>query len=447
MYVNKSTDKIILSILICVSAIILLIIGLTYKELYQEDSYAHFLLAKFAWKHLRLFIDIWARPVPTIFLSFATPFGIIPTKILTIIVSLLCGFFTYRTAQELKLKYSEFVIPFLIFQPYFLLLSVNPLTEIFFATILVISLLLLLRSNFIASTIICSLLPLVRPEGFFILLIWLIILIINKKWRTIPLLGLGTVIWYFLGLIQSKDLLWFYNTFPWLGKLRFYGSGGILNYFHLFPNITGLLLPFFVIGFIYLVLRRQFLLVVIFLYFFTLHIILWKFGLFKSGGYARYFVCMAPIIAIIGLYGYNFLASLFKIKKSLIILSVFSILFALLSVSSIYKIQPSKLNADHLVINDAYKYYQQLNSDVAVSCAYPYFFYISGFDRFDFNHYPYPHLDSIKMHNKTIIIWDSEFMAKQYGISSDTLSKMNYQKLAAFKSEDNYYDVVIFKSP
>jgi len=441
------TDYITLLVLLFICSIILVIIGLNYKELYQEDSYAHYLLAKYAWKHLRLFIDIWARPIPTIFLSLTAPFGIIPTKILTIIISLLCGFFTYKTAQAIKLKYSEFLIPFLIFQPYFLLLSVNPLTEIFFATILIISLFLLLRKNYLASSIICSLLPLVRPEGFFFLLLWLIMLIVIKKWRLLPALGLGTIIWYILGLIQSSDILWFYHNFPWLGKQGFYGSGGILNYVNLFPKITGFLLPFFLVGFIYLIIKKKFLLIVIFLYFFVLHILLWKYGLFKSSGYARYFVCMAPIIAIIGLYGYNFLASFFKIKKSIVILSVFSIVFALLSVSSIYKIQPSKLNSDHLIINDAYRYYKNLNSDASVSCAYPYFFYIAGFDRFDFNHYPYPNLDSIKKHNNSIVIWDSNFMVKQYDISSDTLSELNYKKLADFKSEDAYYNIVIFKSP
>lgn len=445
---NSKTDYIILSILLIVCLIILLIIGLYYKELYQEDSYAHYLLAKYAWKHHRLFIDIWARPIPTIFLSLTAPFGITQTKILTIIISLLCGFFTYKTAQTFKLKYSEFVIPFLIFQPYFLLLSVNPLTEIFFASVLIISLFLLLRKKYLASSIICSLLPLVRPEGFFFLPLWLTILIILRKWRLLPVLGLGTIIWYILGLIQSSDILWFYHNFPWLGKQGFYGSGGVLNYINLFPKITGFLLPFSLIGFIYLIIRKKFLLIVIFLYFFILHILLWKYGLFKSSGYARYFVCMAPIIAIIGLCGYNFLASLFKIKKSLIILSIFSIVFALLSVSSIYKIQPSKLNSDHLTINNAFRYYKNLNSDAPVSCAYPYFFYIAGFDRFDFEHYPYPNLDSIKkFNNNLVIIWDSNYMAKQYNISSDTLSKLNYIKLMSFKSENGYYDIVIFKNP
>jgi hypothetical protein len=444
---NRKTDYITFSVILFICLIILVIIGLHYKELYQEDSYAHYLLAKYAWKHYRLFIDIWARPIPTIILSLTAPFGIIPVKILTIIISLLCGFLTYKTAKTIKLKYAEFVFPFLIFQPYFLLLSVNPLTEIFFATMLVVSLLLFLRKNYLASTIICSLLPLVRPEGFFFLFLWLIILIIIKKWRLLPYLGLGTIIWYILGLIQSSDTLWFYYNFPWLGKQGFYGSGGILNYVNLFPKITGSLLPFFLIGFIYLIIRKQFFLIVIFIYFFVLHILLWKYGLFKSSGYARYFVCMTPIIAIVGLYGYNFLASLFKIKKSLIILSVFSIVFALLSISSIYKIQPSKLNSDHLIINDAYRYYKNLNSDAPVSCAYPYFFYIAGFDRFDFNHYPYPSLDSIEKHDSSIIIWDSNYMAKQYNISFDTLSKLNYKKLAAFKSEDAYYNIVIFKSP
>lgn len=444
---ENKTNHTRLLILLIVLLVILVVLALYYQELYQEDSYAHFLLAKYAWQHPRLFIDIWARPIPTLFFSLTAPFGIIPTKILTIIFSIVCAFLTYITAQHYKLKHAEFVIPFLIFQPYFLLLSINPLTEIFFATVLVASLLLFLQKRFLASTILCSLLPLVRPEGFFFLLFWFVMLLTVKKWRLIPLLGLGIVIWNLLGFVRTGDIIWLYHEFPWSGPQNFYGSGDIFNYIYLLPKITGILLPFFLIGFVYLIIQKQFRLAMIFIFFLFLHTTLWKFGLFKSSGYARYFVSIAPIIAIIGLYGYSLFEYLINIKKSAVVLLVFSVIFATVSVASILKIQSPKLDSDHQMLKQVHEYYQSLKSDAPLVCAYNYFFYIGNYDRYDFPNYPYPHLDSIRMHiDNSVVIWDSIYMRNQYGILLESLENLNFQKIKSFRSDNNYYPVKIFKS-
>jgi hypothetical protein len=445
---NSKFNLTLLFILLLSALIIMVILAIFYQELYQEDSYAHYLLAKYAWGHPRLFIDIWARPIPTLFLSFAAPFGIIPAKILTILISLICVFFTYKTAQIYKIEHAEFAVPFLIFQPYFLLLSVNPLTEIFFATFLIVTVLLFLQNRYLASAICCSLLPLIRPEGFFLLLFWFILLIIKKKWRLVPFLVVGLIIWNLLSFIRTGQILWLYHNFPWSGQTAFYGSGNFSHYFDLLPKITGwFILPFFIIGIAYLIKRKKFLLVSIFAYFFILHTILWKYGLFKSAGYARYFVSIAPVIGIIGLSGYNFLSAWLQRRCSLIILSVFSIMLVITSISSVFKIQPRNLNSDHQLLHEVNAYYKSLQSDAPLVCAYNYFFYIGKYDRYDFPNYPYPHLDSIRMHlDNSVVIWDSIYMQNQYGIFPESLSNLNFTEIKSFRSDNNYYPIKIFKS-
>lgn len=434
-------------IFILISLIILVTIALYYKELYQEDSYTHYLMAKYARTHNWLFLDIWGRPIPTTILSFAAPLGLFPTKILTIMISLLCAIITYYLARAKNLRYSEYIVPFLIFQPYYLLISVNPLTEIIFATLLTISLLYLINKNYVISTIICSVLPLARPEGFFFLILWMFILINKKKWKSIPFLGLGCLTWNCLGFLQTGEIIWLYNNFPWLGQKGVYGSGSFFHFLFLVPEITGILLLFFIIGLIHLIAEKRLLFPIVFFYFLLLHTILWTFGLFKSGGYARYFVSIAPIIAIITIYGLNILYKFLKIPK--ISLPAFTALFITSSIFSMFSIQKPSLNTDHYLIKNAYHYYaKSLSTEHPLICASNYFFYLSNKDRFNYEHFPLPDLQNLQksIHN-TIVIWDSKFFAKECGISKEQILDLGYQKVKFFVSENPFYEVAIFTKP
>lgn len=404
-------------------------------------------MAKYAWQHPWLFLDIWGRPIPTAIFSLVAWLGLLPTKLLTIFISLVCAFLTYQIAKTEKLQYSEFVIPFLIFQPYYLLLSVNPLTEIIFATILAVSILYLLRRNYLISATIASFLPLARPEGFFFLILWTIILIYRKKWWTIPLLGLGIFLWNFLGFLQTGDIIWLYHNFPWFGERSFYGSGNLFHFIFKLPEITRILLPLFLSGVVYLIVKKKFIYITIFLYFFILHTILWKFGLFKSGGYARYFVSVAPIIALISLYGYNFLDHSLKLPRFIII--YLTIVLILFSVFKIFTIQNPTLGPDHKLINEVYQYYKKnFSKEQPIICASNYFFYISHLDRFDFKRYPFPNWENVKNAlSNTLIMWDSKFFGKQCDITSEAIINLGYKEITSFTIHNPYYNDRLYIKP
>ena len=51
--------------------------------------------------------------------------------------------------------------------------------------------------------------------------------------------------------------------------------------------------------------KRAWILPITALYFFFFQIILWEFGLFGSAGYARYFVCISPVMALLALSAIN----------------------------------------------------------------------------------------------------------------------------------------------
>jgi hypothetical protein len=89
-----------------------------------------------------------------------------------------------------------------------------------------------------------------------------------------------------------------------------YGIGPAWTYVLRLPEIAGpvLLVPFLVGMTALLRQRRLFLLTSSVLMLFVVHSALRTFGWFGSAGYARYFVCVSPAIALITLAGWNAIA-------------------------------------------------------------------------------------------------------------------------------------------
>jgi Gpi18-like mannosyltransferase len=145
---------------------------LLYHDADQQDSGYHFLFARWAHRHPQYFISVWARPLFTLLYFPFAQFGYAAAKFLTVIISLGTAWQTFRLARQIKFDRAEMAIPLLFLQPSFFLLSSTVLTETLFALVFVIALRLHLSGRIKAGMIVASLLILVRPEGFFIGVLW-----------------------------------------------------------------------------------------------------------------------------------------------------------------------------------------------------------------------------------------------------------------------------------
>src|SRR5262249_61799811 len=115
---------------------------------------------------------VLARPVFTLLYSLPAQFGYAAAKFFTVIIGLAAAWQTFRLARQIKLDRAELAIPLLFLQPSFFLLSSIVLTETLFALVFVIALRLHLSGRIRTGMIVASLLILVRPEGFFIGVLW-----------------------------------------------------------------------------------------------------------------------------------------------------------------------------------------------------------------------------------------------------------------------------------
>jgi hypothetical protein len=295
-------------------------LALLYPDSYQQDGGTHFLFARDAWWNHALLVDVWGRPLFTALYAFPALAGYLPAKLLTVAVCVATAWQCWRWAEDEGMSRAELAIPFLALQPSVLLLTGDTMTEPLFALMLVIALRLRRAGRVQGAMLLASLLPLARPEGFFVCVLWGIWSLtdarVSDAWwrraRTLPLLAVGVVAWWIAALIITRDPLFILHNWPhqWAPTGALYGTAPWLEYWHLrYEIVAKPLAIFFALGLVALLVRRRLgVATSLVLMLFVLHSVLRHLGLFGSAGYPRYFVCVAPAIALITLEGWNVVA-------------------------------------------------------------------------------------------------------------------------------------------
>ncbi len=301
------------------SACALIAVGLVFlfPDSTQQDGGYHFLFARWAWKHPELFVGVWARPLFTAIYSIPALAGYPAAKMLTVAISAMTAWQTFRLAGEMELKRPELTIPLLFVEPSFFIVCADTMTEPVFGLFLVTALRLHKGGRVRIGMLLASLLVLARPEGFFVGLLWALWVLTDDRdkrpWLlrlpSVSLLATGSVLWWLAALLITGDPLFIGHNWPssWPIKGTIYGTGEWWSFLIRLPEIVGpLLIPLFAIGLWTLVRRRTMReMTTLFLLFFVLHTVLRKFGLLGSAGYPRYFVAISPAIALITLAGWN----------------------------------------------------------------------------------------------------------------------------------------------
>jgi hypothetical protein len=295
-----------------------------FPDSYQQDGGQHYLFARWAFDFPVYFVKVWARPLFMLVYTLPAQLGYPVAKLVTLAVCLATGWHTFRLAQELGLARAHLAIPLLWFQPSWLLLSHELMTEPLFALVLVLALRLHLAGRVRAGMLVASLMILARPEGFFLGVLWGVWILLDRReprpfWRRLPstlLLASGCALWWLAASLITGDPLFILHDWPrdWHAQSAAHGTEPIWSYLVRLPEIVGplFLLPFLV-GLVVLLRRRQVLEATsAFLVLFVLHSVFRTYGLFGAAGYPRYLVCVAPAMALITLAGWSALAERFS---------------------------------------------------------------------------------------------------------------------------------------
>lgn len=299
---------------------------------FQHDSIAHYLISRYSWKHPTLFLNQWNRPIFTLFSSPFAQFGLFSFQLFNILIATLTIYISYLIATKLNIKRPYLTIFFCAFAPLYFLLSFSGLTEPLFALILMLSFYTIITDKFTISSLLVSSLPLIRPEGLLIIIVWLYFYFTQKKFKQIPLLFVFPMIVNISGFLVYGELFFIVTSNPYINNTA-YGTGTLSHYFKEFIFVVGpISLLLFQIGFLRLLKRTNKLLHYSFLTYFLFHVLIWRIGGVASNGFSRVFVGILPLTAIFANEGLNYTLeeSDKKFDKSLIALFLIESIWLLL---------------------------------------------------------------------------------------------------------------------
>ncbi len=287
-----------------------------------QDSWQHYLISKYALKYPDLLLDQWNKPVFTWFTVFICQAGMNALILFNIGCVLTGGLLISLALQKNKVENAWLAIPFLCFVPVMFGNTISCLTEPFNTLILSIVFYLWLCGHLRSAVIIASFLPFVRTEGFVICGALFFVLLFNKQYKLILWLCIGSIAMNMAGFAITGKPFWIITENPYLkfeqeGQFD-PGTGDLLYYVKQARNLFGLpLLLLFIIGnlltlagFKYASIRDKMpasrLVLLVFWFYFMAHTLIYTFGILGSHGLVRVMAVTAPCIAIIGLYGFNF---------------------------------------------------------------------------------------------------------------------------------------------
>jgi hypothetical protein len=441
-----------------------------YHDADQQDSGYHFLFARWAYHHPHYFVSVWARPLFTLLYSFPAQLGYGAAKLFTVIIGLATAWQTFRLARQIRFDRAEMAIPLLFLQPSFFLLSSTVLTETLFALVFVVALRAHLSGRIKLGMLVASLLILIRPEGFFIGALWGMWVLIGAEFVVPPsggsgsqsspfrlkavlqtlFLASGMMLWWLAAFVITRDSLWIVHDWPsdWSPDGKANGTGTVWSYVVLSPLIVGpVFIAPFLAGLWRLLKRREFICgVSAFLILFVAHSLMFWRGWFGSAGYARYFVCVAPAIALITLAGWNDLAErrarFFNVARNSFAARVIAVSFLI----CVFYVDGWRFTRDARAVEEMVEWFRAHERPVArLICSQAYMRIV-----FDRDHWEKPAFTSDRERNleligqsprQTLIFWDDETGPKWYGLRAEDFESAGYVRLKsqAFKLEGLFF--------
>ncbi len=309
--------------------VLLLFIGIIFLFLsvLSEGSYAgaddtfHYLHSRWGFRHPDLLFNHWAKPFFTLVCSPFAQFGHMGVKLMNILLALITAYFTKGTCDKLSIKNGNMVIVFVLFMPVYTMMLLGGNNEIMTAFFLILFVFLFLHERYIIATLAISFLPLIRNETIILFPFFLAALIIKKKYKILPLILTGFVLFSIAGYFIYRDIFWLITRIPYKGNSGFLGHGESLIYFiRNYKFIFGLPLSIAILTGIIVCIKQLFFfkkegyekvtLIYLLIYlpilvFFFAHSYVWWKGIGGSGGRIRVMACITPLSAIVALQGVN----------------------------------------------------------------------------------------------------------------------------------------------
>ena len=437
---NKIEHYLLVIVCLVLSAFLILLTSQSMGLSGGSDSYGHYLIARNTWNHPSLFLDQWGKPLYNLIASPFAQFGLNGVICLNILCLIISGLLVYKITYKLNLKFAFLGFLLTVLSPVFLDNTISSLTEPLCALLVILTIFLFVFEKYTLTAVLAGFLPYSRSEGFIVLAIVAITLIIIKKqYKLIPHLFIGSLFLNTLGWIIDGDPFWVMTQNPYinfeLSGVNICGNGGLFHYmyaghytFGFFVCIIILFTVCYFFGELILAIKsvnhNMLLIVMIFLAYFGAHVFIWWKGMMGSCGYVRVMIVIAPIVSLIVVYGMKRLNDLTTLMTPKYGKAITKTLILLLIINTIYTPYRYYGYRYPLAISEEQEQYHKLldwynNQDFENRTKiylYPYFSIIADIDPYNQKE----HLDfwasSLEYTKKgDILIWDSHFGPNESG--------------------------------
>jgi hypothetical protein len=436
------------------------------------DAVQHFLYAKYAFDHPENLFNHWAKPLFTLVAAPFAQFGFIGIKIFNSLNAALTLYFTYRIAAHLRLPHAWLVVLILATCSQFFTLIFSGLTEHFSALLLVGVVYLFLRKEYLWATLIVSFLPFVRSEGLLLIGVTGLYLLAEKRWRVLPLLAVGHLVYSVAGWFVFHDFLWVFNRIPY-AALSAYGHGtwyhfveklyygtGLPQYILWIFGILGSFFYFFdkkqtsrrKIGTSYQYKRLFGLMLGYFFIILIAHSAFWYLGIFNSFGLLRVMNTVMPEFTLMALVGFNFLTDLFSGEKrgfgvQTLLVTAIALMPFTRNPAAIFFPKMFVKTPDQVILSELSRDIKEKMPDYCVLYANPCVpFYLNCDPYTPSVSRNFSHLNDTDLPEKTVIVWDNIFSVLDNNISLDNLRQdVRFEEIRSWQSTECGFQFTIFK--
>lgn len=421
------------------------------------DSVMHYLFAHYAFAHPENLLDHWAKPFFTLLAAPLAQFGFDGIQTFNVLCTCVALWATWQSAKLLKLPNAGFVVLFMAGMPLYTTLTLSGLTELLFAALLSVALLLLIKKKLIWAVLITGLLPFVRSEGWILDIVIIGYLLLNHYWKAIPLIAVGHILYMTVGWLVHGDFWWPFTQNPYAHIESPYGQG---SWFHFVPKLiylVGVPLYILLVAGVFASMFRVFkqrstlkdVISIIILggfgAFFLAHTVFWAMGTVNSAGLLRVFLAVVPLMGLLTLIGFNRIFQFYRlsgfrlIRVAKYLMVVYVLVFPFTPNGAAlhwkdFQLRPYQKMA--IEIGSAVKALP-LYEEAIVYYAYPYFSMVLGLDPFDLGSRR-AHMYGLQNHpmdRAAIVIWDGHFAVTDLGISEDQMEQYDWLSAGLIKRE------------
>ena len=262
-------------------------------------------------------LSAWARPVYALLMLIPAMGGIVVVRCFTALLSTILAWQTMRMADDLGLPAATLAGVMVLWQPLAFALAADTMTEMPMALGIVLAIRLWWARRHALSCLLISFLPMVRPEGFFLIALWALMTLAGALKSSSPrrrvftclLLGTGVVCWFTACLLLTGDAMYFIHHWPWPPEsFPWYNARErpllhhIVNWRHYCGPV---LFPLFLLGLIPSMRRPMLLPWAVWLVILVVHSVLFWGGWFAALGLMRIMASTSAVTALVCLQGWN----------------------------------------------------------------------------------------------------------------------------------------------